>query len=667
MKIVGTDNDVAEFFPQYVFQGGPESLIAAASEGEAIIFTADSYPALSGSPVLTEGFLQAAQKKQLRIYVEYPEEVGSLKFSMPEKRSFERTLLFRDIDGSPKGTILAQHGCRLKKCNCIPQEIYLVSALVAGYRNAVFGIPETAEPVLFRHPEYDNVLIAASALSCFRRSRFAPAGEWRKIWQFIFDDLGAGIVFPLWQMSVHPAYGKDDPLPENAEKTAFDNNVKWLDRWNISSHDGPLVAEGFDSLIDRDGFQRAHTRERSDNVAMSAVILAFDWAINGNVEHYDTACAIIDRLFKNPANICLDPGSPCYGQMSFYENVPIYYGSGNCLSMIGLLAAEELLGRKGHLKEILRCFLSVLRTTGKFGFRRPSFKVPGSFEVNTPEFYHEEEFILKCPHRQAAIWAGFLLAWQLTGHREFFEKAKTGIAMTMESFPDLNWMNGISQEFARLLLPLAMLVRCEDTPEHRKWLSMTADALIELMTDDGALRESLGKRELGHFPPPDANEKYGKKEASLIQQEGDTGCDTLYTTGFALLGLHEAAMATGEKKYSDAADRLAGFSLRIQAASGDHPELAGAWIRGFDYELWDFWGSSADFAWGAWCAETGWGNAASAAALALRHLKCSIFDLALRNPMKEILPELLEEMENNKTAKKVPEHKYSGTVLGAER
>ena len=666
MKIVGANNDLSELFPQHVFCGSPEELLAVAEEKEAVIFTAENYPSLPGSPVLTEDFLKSASQKKLRIYVEYPDGVGSLKFSMPEKLSFERTLLFRDLGELKKGTILAHHGCRLKKSGAVPREIYLVSALVAGYRQAVFGIPDNADPILFRHPDYDNVLVAATALSCFRRARFAPMETWRKIWQFILDDLGADVEMPAWKMSVRPAYGKDDPLPPDAEKKAFDNNVRWLDHWNISSHDGPLVAEGFDSLISSNGTQRAHTRERSDNVAMSAMVLAFDWELNGNVESYDTACAIIDRLFRNPANICLDASSPCYGQMSFYENVPIYYGSGNSLSVIGLLAAEELLGRKKHLKEMLRCLLSVLRTTGKYGFRRPSFKLPDAFEVNPPEWYADEEFILKCPHRQAAIWTGFLLAWQLTGYGPFMEKAKTGLQMTMESFPDLNWMNGLSQEFARLLLPLAMLVRCEDTPLHRQWLEKCADALLKLMTEDGALKESLGKRELGHFPPPDSNEKYGKSEASLIQQEGDAGCDTLYTTGFALLGFHEAARATGEEKYRAAADRLCRFTLRIQAKSEEHPELSGAWIRGFDCEMWDFWGSSADFAWGAWCTETGWGNAMNAAVLALRHLDRSIFDLAGAHSMREFLAELLAEQASTGTEQS-PVKSASGAVLGAER
>ncbi|MFA6815311.1 MAG: hypothetical protein WCS73_03360, partial [Lentisphaeria bacterium] len=44
------------------------------------------------------------------------------------------------------------------------------------------------------------------------------------------------------------------------------------------------------------------------------------------------------------------------------------------------------------------------------------------------------------------------------------------------------------------------------------------------------------------------------------------------------------------------------------ARSVDHPYLDGCWLRGFDDELWEFFGSSADTGWGAWCVESGWTN-----------------------------------------------------------
>lgn len=665
MKIIGIDNDLARLFPEHAVSSTFEEVLETCAPGERIILSCDAYPSLQDNPRIPEALLEKACAKQVRLYVEYPEQVGNLRFSEPLPKSFERTFSTQEFGGICTGAIFAHHACWLKGCDAAPGETYLASAIIAGYTKAAFEIPEERVPLLYRHPQYENVLVAGTSLTCFRRARFAPAGQWRKLWQFILDDLGCGVRMPAWQMSVHPTFGQDEPLPADAEKQAFDKNVQWLRRWNISSHNGPLIGEGFDSLIDHEGFQKAHTRERSDIIALSALVLAFDWAVNRNVVSRDTCAKTIDRLFTHPANICLDPESPLYGQMSFYENVPIYYSSGNGLSVVSLAAADELLNRGAiHGREMLRCLNSLLRTTGRFGFRRSSF-CPEDFQKHSPRWYAEEGYIHRCPHRQASMWAGFLLAFRLTGCRDYLEAAECGLRMTMEAFPDLNWMNGLSQEFARLLMPLAFLVQCDDTPEHRQWLDRACRAIEELEQPCGAIRESLGRRELGTYPPPESNKDFGIKEASLIQENGDPCCDTLYTIGFALLGLHEAAMATGEPRYEEQARRLAAFTVRIQAESQEHPELSGAWIRGFDYGFWDYWGSPADLSWGPWCAETGWGNATIAATLALRRMKKSLFELAAATSWRQFLSDMPEELpQMTKPARQMPSQ---GEVLGAER
>ena len=40
MKIIGLNNDLAGLFPEYCVTGTPAGMIAAAAEGEALLFTA---------------------------------------------------------------------------------------------------------------------------------------------------------------------------------------------------------------------------------------------------------------------------------------------------------------------------------------------------------------------------------------------------------------------------------------------------------------------------------------------------------------------------------------------------------------------------------------------------------------------------------------------------
>jgi hypothetical protein len=295
-------------------------------------------------------------------------------------------------------------------------------------------------------------------------------------------------------------------------------------------------------------------------------------------------------------------------------------------------------------ERILRCLLANLRTTGTLGFRRNRIDEAPLLEHGW-RFYQNEATVSLAPHYQAYLWAAYLLAYVLTGHEAFLDKPKSAIRATMEAYPDgWRWTNGFTQELARMLLPLSFLVRIEGAVEQRAWLARIADDLLAQMQPSGAIHERLGRLENGQYAPPQANEEYGTTEASLIQANGDPACDLLYTANYALLGLHEAAGATEDGPLQEAADRLARFLCRIQARSEAHPWLDGAWMRSFDDEKWEVWGSSADAGWGAWCVETGWTNTWIASLLAKRARGTTLFELATGTAIAGGFAALREEM-----------------------
>ena len=79
--------------------------------------------------------------------------------------------------------------------------------------------------------------------------------------------------------------------------------------------------------------------------------------------------------------------------------------------------------------------------------------------------------------------------------------------MTMEAYPDKwIWTNGIQQERARMVLPLAWLVRIEDTPEHRQWLDKIVQKILENQDASGAIREELGSGK-GKFGKTKSNDE----------------------------------------------------------------------------------------------------------------------------------------------------------------
>ena len=224
--------------------------------------------------------------------------------------------------------------------------------------------------------------------------------------------------------------------------------------------------------------------------------------------------------------------------------------------MLGMMLAAAALKTGRYDERLMKCLLGNLRIGGPLGFQ-PDRVDQGPLEKAGWQHYFGPGPSATRRTMQATVWACYLWAYRQTGFELFLQRAKTAIGMTMAAYPDRwVWTNGIQQERARMLLPLAWLVRVEDTPEHRAWLreSRTPCWPTRILAGPSARRSA---RPAGRFPPPASNEAYGTAEAPLIQSNGDAACDLLYTSNFALLALHEAAAATGDPYYRAAEDKLA--------------------------------------------------------------------------------------------------------------
>lgn len=377
--------------------------------------------------------------------------------------------------------------------------------------------------------------------------------------------------------------------------------------------------------------------------------MAFSGVVGKNPEDSGISANLNDFIYfkselaQGPRN---DPKSPSFGLVGWsVPNSPgIYYGDDNARSMLGTMAAAGLLRSSRWDEKVLRCLLGNLRTTGVLGFR-PNALTEAELQRFGWRHFYDEKFINYHPHFEAYPWACFLRAYGLTHFSPFLDRARTGIRMTMAAYPDnWRWTNGLQQERARMLLPLAWLIRIEDKPEHRQWLKRIASDLVAFQTESGGIREELGAPGKSSISPPKSNEEYGTSETSLMQQNGDPVCDLLYTVNFAFLGLHEAATATHDASYIRAENKLAEFLCRIQIQSEKHPELAGGWFRAFDYRGWDYWASASDWGWGPWSIETGWTMSWITSVLAMRDLKTSLWEVTGRIDLAAHLDHLVSIM-----------------------
>lgn len=644
-----------------------EAAVGQAPPRSGLLLLAEGYP--GSTTALSADLLAKAASKQLRVYVEYPGWLPGADPAKPRDAKVERAMVQSTFFGPdlPPLRILSINGLRFIPMTA--SDPHLVAAQVAGFDSAVYGLPKQTYPLLFEHPSAVRLLVSTTRLSSFVTGRYAPTNAWRAVWQGILNWLApaSGMHRLQWEPTVRPAYDATAALPADAELTAFKRGVEWFIKSKLlvdSSRredvwaaipvgallptpppaapigDGSLgILEGPLSVIQQDGVQLQSPALRGDCNGESAMALAFGGALLGSAEYKNIAANLLDHWYftsearKGPRG---HPDSAAYGLVAWgIGSWPWHkanYGDDNARLMLGTLAASALMRNNRWDEAVMRCLLANLRTTGKLGFRGDRIDVEQLAGQDWRDFYNRD-IVSYSPHNEAYLWACFLWAFERTGDSLFFTRTENALRMTMAAYPNgWRWMNGLAQERARILLPLAWLVRVSDTPEHRQWLRTAVDGLLGLQVPCGAIREEIGAADKGWMPPPTSNEAYGGAEASLIQENGDPVSDQLYTTNFAFLGLHEAS-AVGDSASMEAEGKLAEYFCRTQIRSAAHPSLDGGWFRAFDFQRWEHWGSNADAGWGAWAIESGWTQGWITSVLALRHMGTSLWDLTAHRRM----------------------------------
>ena len=629
--------------------------IEAASPESAVLVLADGYP--EQRTRIAPASLELARSKKLRLYIEYPESMPGIEFGPPGGIQWERGIVAADDPaiGLPKFQIVSLQDCRYLPVS--PRPSLLVLGRVAGFDRAVYGIPQNASPILFRAE--DGTLVASTKLSDFARSRFAPTAEWVTLWRSLLDSLDppgaphALVVTP----AVSPVYTAEEPLPPTAERDALVRSANWFrnsgllispqrrpkieslllagqevtPRESDDNGDGSCgILEGLASQIRPDGSQLQRTPIRADCQAESAAVLALHGALLKDDRSRQIARNLLDFLYVHSELQQGDRGNPrhpAFGLIAWGAVAPAWqvanYGDDNARTLLATIVAAAALETDAWDEAVLKALYANLRTTGKLGFRGDRVDLPPLAQRGWKS-YRDAETVNVSPFFESYLWSCYLWAYRHTGDPEFLETSRKGIRRTMQEYP-AGWRWGDNLDRSRMLLALAWLVRVEDTPEHRGWLLRVADDLLKNQQPCGAIPEQLSSNSSGHYVVPKSNEAYGTTETPLLQEEGDPVTDQLYTTSFVLIELHEAVAATNDPRLKTAEDRLTEYVVRIQAKSND-TAIDGTWFRAFDYRRWDYWSSSGDLGWGAWCAEAGWGPGWNGIVLGLRANRQSLWD-----------------------------------------
>lgn len=648
------DNDLFRAVRRGARRDTPAAAIAAARDGDGVLLLSDTGIAPGDDD------LAVAARKRLRLFVE---RTGTAPLA-PLHRAVVPP--GAPIAGLPP---LALLGLPARRIAPLPDgTAWLVGARVAGYDTASFGLPSETTPLLVETTLSGvPALVAATALSDVVRARFGPVAHWEALWSRILAWLDPAHARPVtWKPAAAPTHPPGGALPRGAQTRALRRGIGWVFDAKMVVHpeqarvyDGPATAwpdrvgprtpdaapagdgslgvlEGMSSRIDDDGNQPVRWWRRADCCGETAGSLALAAAPLGDPRCADVARNVGDWLLERSiltGGKRAVPSDPAFGLIGWndvaryygdMDGYGVYYADDMARCTLGMLAARTALARERWDTRLAQAILATLRLASTAGFvpdrvDEAPFERGGGWE---PHF--RGAGVSLSPHYQGYSHALFLRAHALSGEAVFRDRARAGLRRLVESHPSgWNCANGsLSLEEARILLPLAWLVRADDRPEHRAWLARFVAAFRARQDRSGFPGEALANPKVG---VPQSNAEYGVAETSLLQRNGDPVADLLYTANFAAIGLHEAA-ALGIAGAAEASERLVDALVRAQVRAPGRPQLDGAWFRAFDFRRWEFWASNADAGWGAWATETGWTQSWICAVLALRARRTTLWD-----------------------------------------
>ncbi|WPU91460.1 hypothetical protein SNE25_19260 [Mucilaginibacter sabulilitoris] len=618
----------------------PQATITAATRGAGVFIIASDYPKLDPVNQISTQLLSQANKKGLKLYVEYPSSFPGLNIpSKPVETHLERAVVTGNVFGS---ALKPMDLLAIQNSYILPVEVsnpLIVLAKVVGFDKAEYGLKDTkAYPLLF---EQGGALVSMTGLSNFETGRYGPQQSIKTVWKYILSRITGNEAVHLdkWIEDVRPMYDRNTPLPATARLNSIKKGAQWYNNgrffidpsWKADwlkygadglkpvgppvsqakpSGDGSLgVLEGHTSTIYYDGSQQYRYWMRADVQGEVSMAMAAAGRLLNNKEYESKSANLVDYMFRTSnlrAGAKNDPNSAAFGLLGWATtNAGTFYGDDNSRAILGAMATASYLHTDKWDKELAEAILGNFRTTSKQGFRGERLEEADIIK-NGWQYYYNRDLVHESPHFESWMWACYLWLYSKTGYAPLLERTKTAIKTTMEGYPDQwKWGSSMQTQRARMILPLAWLVRVENTEEHRQWLDKMVNEILKYQDASGAIQEELGKGK-GMFKALNTNADYGSDEGSLIFRNGEKAACMLYTCNFALFSLNEAAQATGNKKYKDAVNKLSDFLTRIQVQSKKHNDLDGAWMRGFDYGRWDYWASNSDAGWGTWCTLTGW-------------------------------------------------------------
>lgn len=382
-----------------------DEVFAAAPENAGVLVLSGDYP--SEGTVITEENVEAALKKSLKVFVEYPDQFGKQRVIAKDTLDLERIV----VCDSLSEVLCPMDLLSFNKCivNVYEQDAFgdafntsIVAAKVAGFDKAEYGLKDTpTKPVVLSDGK--NFMISTTKLSQYAHDRYIPEFRTKSLVEYVISWLtGESVVFKKWTSLIHPAYNETEKLPSDARRRSVAKGIEWyyngkflVDKsWKESwadlyigdgtkpvgpevpsdfvDGDGSLgVLEGHMSTINYDGSQLYRYWMRADVQGESSFAFASASKLLNNPEYAKVAVNLLDYGFGEYRDgLRNDPESPSYGLLGWaITHKGNYYGDDNARYILGALGAAAFLNEHKFDKEIAEAIVGNFRTSGAKGFR----------------------------------------------------------------------------------------------------------------------------------------------------------------------------------------------------------------------------------------------------------------------------------------------------------
>ncbi|MBR2646365.1 MAG: hypothetical protein IKD47_02235 [Clostridia bacterium] len=439
-----------------------------------------------------------------------------------------------------------------------------------------------------------TTLISSIRLCNFQRARFAPQDKWQAIVTNILSFLAGEAIKPAF--SPVCCYYKTTVTSVEDTKGAVRLGLDWITNAGMLKNGGAAGShEGFTNRIyAKSGVHTKNKTIRTDCTCEIGGALLYDAYLTGNEQSKKAA----DALFKFAFDWLQVKDGPHKGMFRWSEDAwETCYQDDVARAIFPLLLCQHFDKEIPYFEEIKATLDYMLIATGADGMRIAATEI----EDMTPEWTAELKkagMAAPCAHFNSYYHAVLLLAYRACGKEEYLQYAEKGLATLMALYPDTRRETSETEEYCRLIFPLAVLYGVTGKQEHYEWLCRVAEDLQQRRHPSGGYAEW----DTGYTAFCSRNHK---GECALLAENGDPVADLLYSNNWLPLGFAYAYLVTGEQRFYDLWLNTASFILSAQMHSEDKL-LNGAWARAFDMDRGENYGIPHDVGWGPYCIESGW-------------------------------------------------------------